>query len=212
MPTGFVTFGTPMRGWSKALALNPIQSVTIYDQNGNPIGAVVRITPGHRRDVERRRHLNALDAGRTVDWSMRPEEYTLRCEGFMLYHPGYQIGGYKTASGSLIDRLLGNNSTANAVFEILAKQAIPFDIVEERIHPGYITWSGRTAQYNGPIIRKYYLDCMLSSWSGEYTIDRAYVAETVEIQVANVEVEVINATSGEHVPLDLSVRSGGVRP
>jgi len=177
MPTGFVKAGFGMSASEKARILNPIISLTVYDQEGNEIGYITRFEPSSTRRVDRQRHFNAADAGRVVELTYSPEDIQLVIEGFYLYHPGYE----GVATGSLIDRLYrAGNTTAEAILSVLNKQAIPFNIVEETIHPA--TSKG---------IRKTYLDCLIRDWAGAYQITQAFVSERVTVIVSNIDIEEI---------------------
>ena len=173
MPTGFVKTGFGVSANESDRILNPIVSITIYDQEGHEIGYVTNFEPSTQRRVDRQRHLNAADAGRVVELTHGAEDVSLRVVGFTLYQPGY----HGLVSGNLIDRLFRPDSTADAVFTILNKQAIPFDLYVIEEHP--ITHKGKTVVYQG---------CKVQSWSGAYQINQAWVAETVSIVVSNVDI------------------------
>jgi len=175
-PTGFVKRGFGVGVWEGDRILNPIATITIYDQDGNEIGYVTSISPSTTRNVTRQRHFNAADAGRVVELTHNPEDYKLTLEGFLLYHPGYN----GLISGSLIDRLFRPEDDAHAVFELLNKQYIPFDIVEESINPA-----------TGRGYRKIYISCKISDWSGDRRLTQAWVAEKVTVVVSNEEYEKI---------------------
>lgn len=101
-------------------------TIDIIDDDGFRIGFVVQIQETLNRNVTRIRHLNSLDAGRTIEQAPGVEDVTLTLTGYSLYDKSI------TDRRSLIHRLGGPMAAAKS----LMGQAIGFNLVMREVHPG----------------------------------------------------------------------------
>jgi hypothetical protein len=140
-------------------------SIDVLDEQGFNIGFVTRIDRRDARPVERIRHLNAEDAGRTVEMTPSPEGVTLDVTGFYIYPKS------ALEKRSLLNRLPQSVDGA-ASFRSLNSQKIPFVIVERTRHPATNVESKTT-----------YVGCWLTAFSRPINIGTATVAETATVEV-----------------------------
>lgn len=141
-------------------------SVDILDDQGNNIGYVSQFSDSGNRRLDRIRHLNALDAGRTLEMAPGPEDRTLSLNGFAIYN--------RQTNGSLIQRI-GGESTRKAM-KTLEEQKLPFTIVEREVDPA-------TGEEEYTI----YHECWIQQMSKPVNIGQATVSQSCTVQVGWVE-------------------------
>lgn len=149
----------------------PTTQITIYDENGEEVGWIQDFNATESRPVERIRHINAADAGRTLQGVPRPADATLSVTGFTIYKPD------PTNDGSVISRIMQNTGNPNKLMKTLEEQKIPFLIREETVNP------------NGQNTVTFYHGCWLTNHSKPISINNAFVAETADIFVSFIDEE-----------------------
>lgn len=150
-------------------------SVTIYDLLGNEIGFITDLSYETSRRVERIRHLNAFDAGRIIEQSPAPEDFSVSCTGFSLYTDDL------ANPQSVIGRL--TKETGIAVFEALNQQKIPFNIVKEVVHPA-----------TGKGFQTIFYECWLSRYSETFATRNVVVTASATVQPSYVESRVVQVS------------------
>lgn len=141
-------------------------SVDVLDDNGFNIGFIQTLNRTDNRQVQRVRHLDAVDAGRTVELSPGPEDNTLNATGFALYARGAD-------KGSVFGRMAGFNGQA---FQSLNSNFIPFEVIESAIHPT----TGATGDTT-------YGDNLITNYQRPINIGAVQVVETVALITSWVE-------------------------
>ena len=156
------------------------------------IGFVSSIASSHQRPIERVRHIEFPDPGRTVEMVSKPEEISLSVQGFALYNQG--LFGRRTT----MNRLLGLRGLTMAT---LHEQQIPFMMVQVAQHPMPTVLGddlgGRSETADLRNLSRVglglgdhktlYWDCMLTSYSAPVNITQATVVETATVEVSYVE-------------------------
>jgi len=161
----------------------PTTAYTVYDGDDNEIGFITGLDDSEARPAERIRHLNAFDAGETIEQVPRPSEVTLTARGFTIYKKGLGTtpGGVALAGGdSLIGRLASTVSPAR-LFKTLEDQRISFDI--RVTEAKFDVDSGDPIEVQGKIYR----ECWFTNHTKPRDIGQANSAETASIQVGFVE-------------------------
>lgn len=160
-------------------------SITILAQSSAPIGFVQSIQPSDQRRVDRVRHLDAVDAGRTIEQAPGPEDHSIRMTGFAVYGGTPAQGssaGTTDPKGSFLERLLALGpgqslgDISGRVFRCLSSQIIPFDLFEERRRPGL-----------GNKTTKKYMDVWMTNFSSPVQITNITIAEEVQGQPTWIE-------------------------
>lgn len=135
----------------------------IIDHDGKNVGYITSFGSTDNRPVTAVRHINSADAGRIVEAAPSPATKTLSATGFALYN---------TKDSRLIQRIGG--SVTQKAMRTLEEQSIPFNIIEQVVHPA-------TKQV---VDQTVYHDCLLTSHSRPINIGTALVSETASIFVS----------------------------
>ena len=141
-------------------------TVDVLDDAGFNIGFLQQINRTDSRPTNRIRHLDSVDAGRTLEQSPAPEDNSLSVSGFALYNTGVD-------RRSILNRMVG---TASNRFRSLNSQSIPFEMTERWTHPG-------TRQVGETL----YGDCYLTRYTRPVNIGTVMITESADINVSWVE-------------------------
>lgn len=136
--------------------------IDILDDEGFRIGYVQQLQETLQRPVTRIRHLNSLDAGRTIEQAPGVEEASITLSGYSLYDKSL------TDRGSLIHRLGGAMATAKS----LLGQGTSFNLVMLETHPA-----------TGEQVKTRFLNCWITQYSRTRTINQVVQVDTCSIQV-----------------------------
>lgn len=144
--------------------------IDILDNDGNIIGFLSQINRDDTRGVDRIRHLNLADAGRTLELVPHPADTVLRVTGFALYDKT------ETDRKSLLNRIPGSTAAA---FKHLNQQYEYFNIRVKETHPNLSPSAAVPSEIK-------YIGCLLSSYSHPINLGTMTIAEVCAITVSYV--------------------------
>lgn len=136
--------------------------IDILDDEGFRIGYITQAQETLQRPVTRIRHLNSLDAGRTIEQAPGVEELSLTLSGYSLYDKSI------TERGSLIHRLGGPMEAAKS----LMGQAVPFNLVMVEVHPG-----------SAETVTTRWINCWVTNYQRTRSIQNVVQVDSVTCQV-----------------------------
>lgn len=141
-------------------------TIDIIDDDGYKIGYVQEISWSGNRRVEVARHLDSEDAGKVIEQTPGPENYTMNISGFSLYDRG------GSNRGALINRLSKGMAGAASV----NGQKASFNLVERSKHPatGEVT------------VRRFY-DVWLTQYGETRNINTVQVVDRATAQFSTME-------------------------
>jgi len=115
-------------------------TVSVIDQNGYEIGYLQNFNPTMNRPVTPQRAIGAANAGRIVEMTPGPENYTASVSGFVLYAKD------STHRRSLLNRVGGS---AHDAYTVLADQTEPFYVYLKAGHPATEALVGKDPNDSG---------------------------------------------------------------
>lgn len=143
-------------------------TIDVIDNEGNEIGYIQSINRTAARAIDRLRHLNVADAGRTIELGPHPVDTTLAVTGFCLYDKT------ETDKGSLLNRLPGETAAA---FQCMQQQAEYFNLRVREVHPN--------PDAPGVVEHEtHYIGCLLSNSTHPIALGTLHIAETADITVS----------------------------